>query len=189
VSGPRVAIAGERGSYAEEAALALLGESIVLVPHRSFAEALAAVKAGEADHAVIPVENSIVGPVLPAADLVDRSGLSVVDEIALGIRHHLVACPGATLEGLRSVESHPVALAQCARFLAAHPQIRAAPSDDTGTCVKRVVESGDVTRAAIGSVRAAHLYGGLVLNGCFEDESGNQTRFVLLSPGNPVRVE
>jgi prephenate dehydratase len=181
MSGLRVAVAGERGSYAEEAAIALLGEAAVLLSCASFADGLAAVRTGDVDRAVIPVENSITGAVLPATELVERSGLSRVAEVTLAIHHHLVGCPGATLTGIRAVESHPVALAQCGRFLAAHPQIRPVPSADTGTCIRRVVESGDVTRAAIGSLRAAALYGGTVLHAGVQDHPDNWTRFVLLA--------
>ncbi|MDB4951851.1 MAG: prephenate dehydratase [Gemmatimonadetes bacterium] len=184
MSPPRVSIAGERGSYAEDAAIRLLGDAIVLVSRASFAEALAAVQAGAADHAVIPVENSIVGAVRAAADLVGASGLAVMDEVTIAIRHHLIVCPGATLDSLRSVESHPVALAQCGRFLAAHPTLRRIPGGDTGGCVRRVVNSGDPSRSAIGSLRAAHVHGGVVLCGRLEDSADNRTRFVLLAVGS-----
>jgi prephenate dehydratase len=185
VTAVRAAIAGARGSYAEEAAISLLGGDVVLVCRPAFADAVAAVEAGAAERAVIPVENAIVGAVHAGVDAVEASGLHVVGEVTLSIRHYLVACPGATLDEIRTVESHPVALAQCRRFLAAHPQIEAIAADDTASCIRRVVEGGDVTRSAIGSSRAVELYGGTVLNVDVQDRPDNWTRFVLVTGRGP----
>ena len=86
-----------------------------------------------------------------------------------------------TLETIQTVESHPVALAQCERFFAAHPKLKGLAADDTAGSVRRAVESGDITRAAIGGKRAAEIYGGKILREHIEDHTENYTRFALLS--------
>src|SRR5690606_35930342 len=99
----------------------------------------------------------------------------------LPVSHFLIGPSGATLETIETVESHPAALGQCERFLAAHPDIKAHSSDDTAGSVKRAVESGDLRRAAIGSRRAAAIYEGEIIRSHIEDHDQNFTRFVLLA--------
>lgn len=86
------------------------------------------------------------------------------------------------MDTIRTVESHPAALAQCRRFFAAYPHLESVPADDTAGSVRRAVESGDVTRAGIGGRRTAEIYGGKILREHLEDNSENYTRFALLSP-------
>lgn len=184
---PRVAFQGERGAFSEEAALALLGPGVRLVPRPTFEKTFRAVTEGAADYALAPIENSIVGTVERACDLLLESELVVAGEVVRPITHNLVGCAGASVETVRFVESHPVALAQCERFFAAHPHLRAVASDDTAASVRRVVERGDTARAAIASVRAARLYGGAVLREHLEDHRENYTRFLLLAPEAETR--
>ncbi|MCA1816683.1 MAG: prephenate dehydratase [Acidobacteria bacterium] len=179
---PRVAFQGERGAFSEEAAVALLGERVRLVPRPTFESLFASVGDGAADLALAPVENSLAGTVHQTYDLLVASRLAITAEVIHPISHHLVGCPGATLESIREVESHPVALAQCERFFAANPHLRRVASDDTAASVRRVVERGDPTRAAIAGARAARLYGGTTLRERLEDHRENYTRFLLLAP-------
>ncbi len=178
---PRVAFQGERGAFSEEAACAHFGECIRLVPRPTFESLFSAIKAGIADFALAPVENSLAGTIHQTYDLLVESNLTITAEVIYPITHHLVGCSGATLEGVRTIESHPVALAQCTRFFAAHARIRRVASDDTAASVRRVVERGDPTRAAIASASAAKLYGGTILRERLEDHSENYTRFLLLA--------
>jgi prephenate dehydratase len=182
IEAPRVAFQGERGAFSEEAAFALLGERVRPVPRPTFESLFSAVVEGVADFALAPVENSLAGTVHQTYDLLVESSLNITAEVIRPIRHNLVGCACATLESVRTVESHPVALAQCERFFAANPHIRRVASDDTAASARRVVELGDPTRAAIASERAARLYGGTVLRERLEDHSENYTRFLLLSP-------
>ncbi len=178
----RVAFQGERGSFSEAAALGILGENCQTVPCQTFEDLYKAIDAGLADYILSPLENSLVGSVHRCYDLLLHSSLNIVAEIILPISHFLVAMPNATLETIKTVESHPVALAQCERFFAGHPDLKGVAADDTAGSVRRVIESGDITRAAIGGKRTAEIYGGKILREHIEDHAENYTRFVLLSP-------
>lgn len=180
VSGPRVAFQGERGAFSEEAALKLLGEALELVPCATFEQLFAAVGTGLADCALAPIENSLAGSIHRTYDLLLESSLQITAEVILRIEHHLIGCRRSTLEGITTVESHPVALAQCERFFKAHPQIRRVATDDTAASVRRIMEQNDPSRAAIAGSRAARLYDGVVLVEHLEDHRENYTRFVLL---------
>jgi len=184
---PRVAFQGELGAFSEEAALKLLGESIVTVPRPTFDSAFAALASGAADALVVPIENSLAGSVLRVYDLLLESDFSIAAETVVAIEHHLIACPGASLEGIRSVESHPMALAQCERLLAEHPRWKRVPAEDTAGSARDVVGSGDRARAAIAGRRAASRYGGAILLNNVEDNAQNFTRFfLLLSAHDPI---
>lgn len=177
---PRVAFQGERGAFSEEAAIKLLGEKIELVPRRTFEALFASLDEGVADFILAPVENSLAGSVQRVRDLMSERSLPICDEVSINIEQNLIGCPGASLEEIIAAESHPVALAQCRRFFAEHPEIEPIAADDTAGSVAQVIARGDKTRAAIAGRRAAHLYGGVILLAHLEDEPENLTRFVLL---------
>jgi len=179
----RVAFQGERGAFSEEAAVRLLGEDISLVPRPTFESLFAAVEDGGADFILAPVENSLAGSVHWSYDLLlENELLHIAGEVVIPVRHCLVGCRGASFEEVRTVQSHPVALAQCARFFAANPQVRRVAAEDTAGSVAEVVRTNDPTRAAIAGRRAAEVYGGLILREGLEDHAENYTRFVLLAP-------
>lgn len=186
VTNARAAFLGERGSFSEEAATGLLGETCQLVPRPTFEELFTAVEEGSADYILAPLENSLVGSVHRTYDLLLESSLSIAAEIICPISHFLIGCEGATLESVETVESHPVALAQCERFFASHPHIKQATASDTASGVRRVVEGRDPARAAIAGKRAADIYGGVILREHLEDHAENYTRFVLLAPNSDV---
>lgn len=178
----RVAFQGERGAFSEEAAVKLLGEKIVLVPQPTFEATFAAVGDGLAEFILTPIENSLAGSVHRAFDLLVQSGLSIVGEVVIPISLNLIAVPGASLEQITVVESHPVALAQCEQFFSAHPHIKRIAAEDTAGSVREIVRAGDPSRAAIASRRAAEIYSGTILREHLEDDPENYTRFLLLSP-------
>lgn len=182
VAPPRVAFQGERGAFSEEAAVKLLGEAVTLVPRPTFESLFAAVGEGAADLALAPAENTLAGSVHRIYDLLLDSPLHVTAEVVIPIRHFLIGCPGATEREVRTVESHPVALAQCERFFAARPDIRRAAAEDTAGSVAEVIRRGDPTRAAVAGRRAAEIYGGSILRAGLEDHAENYTRFLLLAP-------
>ncbi len=177
----RVAFLGARGSFSEEAALGILGADCRTVSFPTFDDLYRAIDEGKADYILSPLENSLVGSVHRCYDLLLSSSLHIVGEIVLPVSHFLVAPPNADFESLETVESHPVALAQCERFFAAHPHLKRVAGDDTAGSVQRAVESGDPTRAAIGGRRTAELYGGQILREHIEDHTENYTRFALLA--------
>jgi prephenate dehydratase len=177
----RVAFQGERGAFSEEAAVKLLGEQIELVPRPTFESMFAAIDDGVADVVLAPVENSLAGSVYRCYDLLLASKLTIQAEVILPIAHNLIGPAGATMEQVRVVQSHPVALAQCTRFFEQHPHIQRVVAEDTGGSVREVVLTGDPSRAAIASRRAAEIYQGAILQSHLEDHSENYTRFLLLS--------
>jgi len=184
----RVAFQGEPGAFSEEAAVKLLGGEIETVPRPTFEAMFAAITDGAADLILAPVENSLAGSVYRCYDLLLESKLSITAEVILPIAHNLIGPPGATIDQVRFVQSHPVALAQCTLFFEAHPQITRVAAEDTGGSVREVVRAGDHQRAAIASRRAAEIYAGCILQSHLEDHRQNYTRFVLLSaePGVPA---
>jgi prephenate dehydratase len=178
----RVAFQGEPGAFSEEAAVQLLGEAITTVPRPTFDAAFRAIGDGLADALLAPVENTLAGPVVRVYDLLLESALTITAETILPIEHHLIGCPGATLGELRSVASHPMALAQCERFFATHPQLKRIPAEDTAGSVREALARGDKAAAAIAGRRAAEHYAGVILASEIQDNQENFTRFFLLRP-------
>jgi prephenate dehydratase len=179
--GLRVAYQGERGAFSESAARRLMGEAAAL-PFPSFEEMFDAVREGDADCCVAPIENSLAGSIHRNYDLLLDSNLTILGETNLRIVHNLLSTADSSLESIRRVYSHPVALAQCGRFLRAHPGIEAVPVHDTAGAVRMVMERGQASEAAIASDRAAEIYGAITLAAGIEDHARNFTRFVLAAP-------
>ena len=180
----KVAIQGEAGAFSHEAAQKLLGPDIQLVPYRTFSEAFHAVSSGEADRAVIPVENALVGPVVESLDLLWSSNLTVRAETRVRIRLCVSAPPGVTLEDVRSVASHPVALGQCRNLFEQNPQMEPVVVYDTAGSVMDMMAGSVEYDAAISSQLAAELYGADLLRTDVEDDHRNYTRFFeLAAPG------
>jgi len=177
----RVAIQGERGAFSHEAALELAGPEVDVVACLNFEALFEAAISGNADRALVPIENSLAGSIHENYDRLWASPLHIVAETQLRIRHCLIARPGASLASIRRVASHPVALAQCRRFFAERPQIEAVAAYDTAGSVKDLMRDGVATQAAIASRLAAELYGGHVLLAEIEDDPQNYTRFLLLA--------
>ena len=150
------------------------------VPCPTFEDAFAAVETGEAALGMIPIENSVAGRVADIHHLMPTSGLHIVAEWFLPIRHQLMAPKGAKLDDIRSVESHVMALGQC-RNIIRKLGLKTIVAADTAGSAREVAERGDKTRAAIGSSLAAEIYGLDVLAENVEDESHNTTRFIVLA--------
>jgi len=177
----RVAIQGERGAFSHQAALGVLGVGIEVVPEASFEELFASVGEGRADRAFVPIENSLHGSIHENYDRLLHSPLHIVVETQLRIRQCLIARPGGTVDALRKVASHPVALAQCRRFFVDHPWTEAVTAYDTAGAVRDLMSGGQDTDAAIASTLAARLYGAEVLLEGIEDDPQNYTRFLVLA--------
>jgi prephenate dehydratase len=178
----RIAFQGEHGAFSEEAALKLLGPAIVLVPRGSFDATFSAIGDDRADYVLAPMENSLAGSVHRSFDLLVESGLHVIGEVVIPIVHNLIALPGASFEEIASVESHPVALAQCEQFFVAHPRLKRVVAEDTAGSVREIMRAKNPARAAIAGTRAAEFYGAAILRSHLEDDPENYTRFFLLSP-------
>ena len=178
----RVAFQGEPGAFSEAAAIQLLGESITTVPAATFEGMFRSIEDGTADAILAPVENSLAGSVVRVFDLLLESRLAIVAETILPIEMQLIALPGASVDDIRSVASHPMALAQCERFFATHPNWKRVPAEDTAGSVREVISAGDKSRAAIAGRRAAEHYRAVILAERIQDNVENFTRFVLLGP-------
>src|SRR4051812_6100020 len=179
----RVAFLGERGTFSEEAALAVLGNDCETVSCPSFDDLFQAIDSGFAEYILTPLENSRIGPINRCYDLLLSGSLNIAAEVILPVEQHLIGCPEATLESIQTVESHPAALGQCEMFLSDRPYLVRLEAADTAGSVRRAVESRNPTRAAIGSRRAAELYGAKIIQNNIEDQAENFTRFALLSSG------
>ena len=146
----------------------------------SFEDCFAAVENGDADLAMIPIDNSVAGRVADIHHFLPTSPLHIVAEHFQRIRFALMAVPGASLDGVRTVHSHVHALGQCRRVIREHG-LTTVISGDTAGAAREVKEAGDPTQAAISPPMAAEIYGLEVLLDDVEDEDHNTTRFVVLS--------
>jgi prephenate dehydratase len=150
------------------------------VPCASFEDVFAAVEAGEADLALIPIDNSLAGRVADIHHFLPASNLKIIAEHFLRIRFHLMALPGVKLDEIRTVHSHVHALGQCRKIIREHGLVPVI-SGDTAGAAREIAEAGDPTMAAISPPMAAEIYGLDVLAEDVEDEDHNTTRFVVLS--------
>jgi prephenate dehydratase len=177
-----VAIQGEFGSNSHMATVAMLRErtDVEIIACTVSAQVLGKVIAGEVECAVLPIENSLHGSVAEHYDLLLELPVRIERESLLRIRHNVIAMPGVKLAEVRKVMSHPVALSQCRRFLAAHPEIEVMPFYDTAGSVKHLMEVGLRDVAGIAPELAAKEYGAEVLLPGVEDHAENYTRFHLL---------
>ena len=178
--GLTVAFQGEAGAYSEEAAFRFFGSSILAQPCESLEDVFQVVEQGEAQFAVVPVENSLEGSISRAYDLLLDSDLRVCGEVELRVSHCLIASPETRLDSIKKVYSHPQALGQCRSFLR-HLGCEVVPTHDTAGSVRIIKEQGITDSAAIASARAAEIYGMKILAREIEDNTNNFTRFFVLS--------
>ena len=176
----RVAIQGERGSFSHMAAERMV-PGCAVVPCAISVEVFDALQRGRANAAVIPIENTLAGPVTEHYDLLLARKVFIHSEFRLRIEHNLMAAPGVGLRDVRRAYSHPVALAQCRDFFHAHRAIAPTPFYDTAGSVKHVVRERLLDAAGVAGVRAAREYGARILARGIEDDKRNFTRFLLVS--------
>jgi prephenate dehydratase len=178
---PRVAFQGELGAFSEEAVRRYFGPAATPVACRDFAEVGRAVASGTVARGLLPVENTLAGSVVAAYDVLLAHRFRIVGEVVSPIHHCVLGVPGASLEGVTRVISHPVALAQCTRFLAARPGMEAVAVYDTAGAAQEVARTGSPALAAIAGRGAAARYGLDVLAADVEDRPDNQTRFLVVA--------
>jgi len=179
----QIAHLGPRGTYSEMAAEVVAGPGDTLLPYPSIPAALAAAETGDADVAVLPIENSIEGGVSATLDLlIHDTDLRIGQEVVVPIRHILIGPEGARLNDIRTVMSHPQALGQCRRFLEAQlPAATRVAALSTAGAVQAAVEGGDPAVAGIGPEPAHRLYGGVIIADDIQDNPSNLTRFVVIA--------
>jgi prephenate dehydratase len=175
----KVAFQGEKGAYSELAVIQFFPNSTP-IPARSFQEVIETLLSGLSDYAVVPIENSIEGSVNEVYDLLLQSDLFVIGETYQRIHHCLIAIKGTDRGSLKEVYSHPQALAQCRHYLN-EKKLDPVPAYDTAGAVKMIKLGQNKSAAAIGSKRAAEIYGMEILDVGIEDSKNNFTRFYILS--------
>jgi len=175
-----VAFQGEIGAYSEEAAFNFFGPSVRVEPCESLDDVFKAVEGAKVSFGIVPIENSLEGSISRVYDLLLDSSLKVCGEMELRVVHCLIANPGARVDLIRRVYSHPQALGQCQAFLK-HLNCELIPTYDTAGSVKMVKEMGIMDGAAIAGARAAEIYGMEIIASEIEDNPNNFTRFFILS--------
>lgn len=175
-----IAYPGTQGSFSAAAAQEAFPQG-ECVGYTTFPEAAQAVIDGKADYALLPVENSFAGAVLPTYSILEKLPLHIVGETMKAVRHQLLGVPGATMEDIRQISSHPQAIAQCDEFLATLSNVQIIPSGNTAISAREVAQRGDPFFAAIASEEAAQAFGLSILKRNIQTSDLNTTRFFILS--------
>jgi prephenate dehydratase len=175
----KIGYQGEPGAFSEAAARRVDAEA-QLAPFKSFEEVFDAVNGGAVSYGVLPIENSIGGSIHRNYDLLLSHELPIVGEVELPVVHHLLALPGATLDGLKRVYSHPQGLAQCERFLRTLKGVEVIATYDTAGSAKMVADANAFDAAAIASARAGEVFGLKPLASSIQDFDDNITRFIVV---------
>ena len=183
-----VVFQGVEGAYSYAAMREYFSDEIRSFHVKTWRDAMEEVAEGRADYAVLPIENSTAGIVAGIYDLLAEYDLSIVGEQIIRPEHVLLGMPDASLEDITCVCSHPQALAQCGKYLEAHPGWKTREMENTAGSAKQVKEDGDKTQAAIASRQAGELYGLMILaeNICYNGQ--NATRFIIVSK-KPIYVK
>ena len=187
---PKIAIQGNKGSFHHVVAEQCYTEGYELVVCETFNDTVKALLNGSADQAVMAIENSIAGSIIPNYALIDRNNLQIVGEYSLSINHQLMGLPGQSIEAIREVHSHPMALLQCQDFFHQYPHIRLIEAEDTADEARRISEFQLKGVGAIASQQAAELYGMEVYASSIQTIKNNVTRFVIIqSKGTVISKE
>ena len=177
----RVLYQGQPGAYCEEAAMGFFGDDCQRMNLKTWDGVFRGVKEGFGDFGVVPIENSSTGSINDVFDLLGQFGCYIVGEQIVPVRHYLVALPDASMDTITDVYSHAQGFAQCRPFLGEHPKWEHHEMVNTAVAAKFVAESGDSTKAAIASRRAAELYGLQILQSAINENVRNYTRFLIVA--------
>ena len=178
----KIVFQGVEGAYAQMAMYEFFGEDCMGSSVATWREAMEAIQSGEADYAVLPIENSSAGIVGENYDLLNEYDVCIVGEQVIKIEHALLGLPGASIYDIQTVYSHPQALMQCSRFLEIeHPQWERKAKKNTAVSAMKIKEDKDITKAAIASIQNAKIYDLQVLQKAIQDEADNETRFIIVS--------
>ncbi len=183
-----VAYQGTQGAYSHQAAIHHFSErydQVHCIGFQSFEEAVSAVDKGEADTAILPIENTTAGSINDTYDLLGEYKMHITGEEVLRINHCLMAIEPIQVENIRRILSHPQAITQCSQFLARLPRCKIESYTDTAMSAQKVYEDADLSQAAIASSYAAELYNLHIIEKDLENQPENYTRFVIVAP-DPV---
>lgn len=177
----RVVYQGVEGAYSHEAAMRYFGEDVQAYHVPSWEEAMEEVSQKQADYAVLPIENSSAGAVSGIYDLLVKYNNYIVGEVFLDVNHALLGLPGAALEEIKTVYSHPQALMQSSEYLNANKNWRQVSVENTAMAAKKVLEDGDKSQAAVASENAGRIYGLTPLKTSINHNKCNTTRFIVVT--------
>lgn len=180
----KIAIQGVQGSFHHQVANQYFGEAIGLEECDSFNDVVKSLKLSTADKAVMAIENSIAGSILPNYALIDKNDLHIIGEHYLDIHMNLMALRGQKIEDIKEVHSHPIALLQCEVFFSQYPHIKLVESVDTAETAKRIQEQQILGIAAVAAPIAATLYDLEILAAGIHTIKSNKTRFVIVKSQN-----
>lgn len=176
-----LAIQGIKGSYHHQVALNIFGEDIELIECPNFSDIPPLLKGHKAEKAIMAIENTIAGAILPNYHLLDEYNLHILGEYYLPIQHQLMALEGQSIKDIKEVWSHPMALEQCRKFFRPYPHIKLIEAKDTAEVAKIIQEQQLMGIAAIASIKAAEIYQLHIIADGIQTHFSNFTRFVILS--------
>ncbi|NJW54075.1 prephenate dehydratase [Salinimicrobium oceani] len=177
----KIAIQGIEGSFHHQVAREYFGLDVLVEECMSFGEVVKSLTTGQSQKAVMAIENSIAGSILPNYALIDENNLKIIGEHYIPIQMNLMAVPGRKIEDIKKVFSHPMALLQCKEFFSNYPHIRLVEDADTASVAKRISENNSQHSAAVASQTAAELFGLEILASGIHTIKSNTTRFLVLS--------
>jgi len=180
----KIAIQGILGSFHHIVANQYFGEDVELKECLSFVEIPELINNNTVDGAVMAIENSLAGSILPNYALIDEFELKIQGEVHLPIHHHLMALEGQTLNDIKEVWSHPMALLQCRKFFRQHPHIKLVEETDTADVARQIQDKKLQGIAAVASKKAAEIYGLSIIENKIQTRKENYTRFFLLKKKN-----
>jgi prephenate dehydratase len=185
----KIAIQGIKGSFHHQVAQEYYEQGVVVDECLSFEELVDSLLSGKADQAVMAIENSIAGPIIPNYALIDKNNLHIIGEHYLRIHQNLMALKGQKMEDITEVHSHPMALLQCMEFLKKYPNIKLVEDKDTAETARRIQEKQLKGIAAIASKTASEMYGLEILAPDIQTIKNNMTRFVIIKKENSFVAE
>lgn len=177
---PKIGIQGIKGSFHDQVVKEYYPRQVHLMEYLSFDTLAQAVNSGTCDQAVMALENSIAGSILPNYALLDHYELVITGEHFLNIEHNLMALPGQKIEQIREIHSHPMALLQCKKFFRNYPNIKLVESNDTAEEALKIRKKKIKARGAIAGDKAAKIYGLEILCSSIQTIKKNVTRFVIV---------
>lgn len=180
----KIAIQGIKGSFHHQVAKDYFYQNVAVDECLSFEELVDSLLKGDSDQAVMAIENSIAGPIIPNYALIDKNNLHIIGEHYLDIIQNLMALPGQKIEDIQEVHSHPMALLQCMDFLKKYPNIKLVEDKDTAETARRIQKNQIKGIAAIASETAAEMYNLEIIAPSIQTIDNNMTRFVILKKEN-----
>lgn len=179
-----VAIQGIKGSFHHIVSQQYFDSSVGVLEFLSFDKVVESILNNESDAAIMAIENSIVGSIIPNYALIDNNQLHIIGEHYLDIQHHLMGLPNQNIQDIKEVYSHPMALLQCKEFFKKHPHIKLIEDKDTAEVAQRIEKNQLKNVGAVASGLAAELFNLEILSESIQTIKHNETRFVIVKTTN-----